>query len=153
MLVTILKGLALAMAGLFSLGGTPFSSSEAPVAETVAASEATDQGAEDRQAAAEASVQAIEDEAGHDLVSVEFDGDSVVLRQVDSFDEQADQGAFAQITEALKALGYEKISTVGKPLYAEKPELDLSTLVDEDTEVEAAALPAIDPAFSRVIRA
>lgn len=168
MIFTILKGLALAT-GLFSLSGMS-TTVDAPVAETVAveqaattqdveASEASE-GSEnfaDREAAAEAAIQAIEDEAGHDLVNVEFKDDYVVLRPVESFDEENDQEYFSEIMASLRALGYENIAAVGKPVYVENPEIDPAEVealeAEEDVDVQALALPEVDPAFSHVIRA
>ncbi|MEJ4100860.1 hypothetical protein V5S96_10905, partial [Corynebacterium mastitidis] len=61
MIITIIKGIALASSLL--VGGVPFLSSGVAPQETVAAA-----AVEDREGAAEAAVQAIEDEVGHDLV-------------------------------------------------------------------------------------
>ncbi|KQB83338.1 hypothetical protein [Corynebacterium oculi] len=165
MIFTILKGLALAT-GLFSLSGMS-TTVDAPVAETVAVEQAaTTQDAEasegsenfaDREAAAEAAIQAIEDEAGHDLVNVEFKDDYVVLRPAESFDEENDQEYFSEIMASLRALGYENIAAVGKPVYVENPEIDPAEVealeAEEDVDVQALALPEVDPAFSHVIRA
>ncbi|WPF66013.1 hypothetical protein [Corynebacterium sp. 22KM0430] len=154
MLFTILKGLALAT-GLFSLGSTPFitegsaAAPVSPVAETVAASAAEQDAAQDseqtpadREAAAEAAVQAIEDEAGHDLVNIEFDGDSVVLRQLDTFDQQNDQEAFTKITDALSALGYTQISAVAAPVVFEQEEFQLTE--EERQKVAEQTVQAIE---------
>ncbi|KQB83471.1 hypothetical protein [Corynebacterium lowii] len=155
MLFSILKGLALAT-GLLSLGAQPFGSSDIAAPETVASSEAAPAAsAADREAAAEKAVSAIEEKAGHDLVNLDFDGDAVVVRPVESFDEEADQDAMSEIFDALAAVGYQNISAVGKPLSFELPEVDPSTLVnsEENESVEAIALPEIDPEFSHVIKA
>lgn len=146
-MITIIKGIALT-SGLL-LGGAPFLSGTMAPQETVVTT------AEDREAAAEAAVQTIEDKVGHDLVNIEFNDGTVVLRPVESFDEINDQDAFAEITAALQALGYEKIAAVGKPVYVEEaPEFDLDSLTAEkDIDIEAVALPEVDPEFSHVIRA
>lgn len=173
MIMTFTKGIALISSLL--LGGAPFGSSEEAPQETVAAA-AADQGAaavdatgdpivldleefqltgKEREQVAESSVKTIEDKAGHDLVNIEFNDDTVVLRPVESFDEQNDQEYFSEIMDALKTLGYENIAAVGKPVYVEQaPEFDLESLTAEkDIDIEAVALPEVDPTFSHVIRA
>ena len=167
MIMTFTKGIALISSLL--LGGAPFGSSEEAPQETVAGAAAVDATGDpivldleefqltgkEREQVAESSVQTIEDKAGHDLVNIEFNDDTVVLRPVESFDEQNDQKYFSEIVDALKTLGYENIAAVGKPVYVEQaPEYDLESLTAEkDIHVEAVALPEVDPAFSHVIRA
>lgn len=142
-------------AALGALGYEKISAVAAPVVLDLEEFQLT---AEEREKAAESAVQTIEDEAGHDLVNIEFKEDSVVLRPVDSFDEQNDQEYFGEIMKALRTLGYENIAAVSKPLYVEQPEFDLSTLETAETEeaeetAETVALPEVDPEFSHVIRA
>lgn len=141
---------ALSLAASLLVGGAPAMSSELPElpeapAQSVEASaaEAPADGVQQnliggKKSAALAAIQEIEDAQGHDLVNLEFDEDGgVLVRPVDTFDEEADAEAMTKIFRTLRELNFESISAVGKPLYVEAPALDL---------------PEIDPEYSHVVR-